>query len=362
MKKYILLFVAAFFTMLVHAQFKGPSISFKNISYNYGDIKEEGGVQTYRFEFTNTGNEALVLTKVEPSCGCTTSDYTKNPVVPGASGYVTAAYNPMGRPGTFNKSITVTTNGEPSTVILRIQGNVIPKPKTIEDEYPYTVGEIRMKQNHIPFTKILNTVVKTDSVAIINTSKELAKITFQDVPPHLSLFTNPEIFKPGEAGYLYVKFDAKVKNDFGFNMDNVMVLVNGQMNPKNRLTISSDIQEDFSGLTEKERKNAPVVTFENVVFNFGTLKQGESASYDFKLTNTGKRELIIRKTKASCGCTAIQPPQTIIKPGESTVIKATFNSTGKSGQQNKTITITTNDPVNPVTELKITGNVEVEQK
>ena len=77
------------------------------------------------------------------------------------------------------------------------------------------------------------------------------------------------------------------------------------------------------------------------------------------LKNEGKSNLIIRKTKASCGCTAIAPENNVIAPGESTKIKTTFNSAGKKGVQNKTITVITNDPENTTIILNVKGEVTV---
>ena len=83
--------------------------------------------------------------------------------------------------------------------------------------------------------------------------------------------------------------------------------------------------------------------FKELVYQFGTINQGDVVVHEFKFKNNGKRDLIIRKTSASCGCTAVEV-QKIIKPGETGTIKVTFNSTGKKGNQNKSVTIITNIP------------------
>jgi hypothetical protein len=102
------------------------SIRFKTEKHDFGKIKE--GVQaSYSFEFTNTGKAPVVISNVQPSCGCTTPEWTREPIMPGKTGKVTALYNSAGRPGNFNKTITVVNNGEVSQIILTIQGSVIPK-------------------------------------------------------------------------------------------------------------------------------------------------------------------------------------------------------------------------------------------
>jgi hypothetical protein len=103
--------------------------------------------------------------------------------------------------------------------------------------------------------------------------------------------------------------------------------------------------------------NAADIKFDVEKFNFGTIKQGDPVNYEFKFTNAGKDPLIITEARASCGCTVPEWPKEPIKKGESGVIKVTFNSTGKTGQQDKTVTINSNAKNSSVI-LHITGNVE----
>ena len=107
---------------------KGPGIVFVNKIYDFGKIQEENGPASTTFEFTNNGSEPLILSEVRASCGCTTPDWTKEPVAPGEKGFVKATYNAKGRPGVFEKSITVKSNATEGneSVVLTIKGEVIP--------------------------------------------------------------------------------------------------------------------------------------------------------------------------------------------------------------------------------------------
>jgi hypothetical protein len=88
--------------------------------------------------------------------------------------------------------------------------------------------------------------------------------------------------------------------------------------------------------------NAPAMKFDNESYDFGKIKQGDKVSYVFKFVNTGKSPLIITNAVASCGCTTPQWPKTPVLPGNKGEIAVTFNSAGKSGLQDKQITITAN--------------------
>jgi hypothetical protein len=79
---------------------------------------------THEFKFTNTGNAPLVISSVQASCGCTVTEYSKEPIPVGGQGYVKATYN-AAKLGVFTKSVTVNANAEESVVQLTIKGEVV---------------------------------------------------------------------------------------------------------------------------------------------------------------------------------------------------------------------------------------------
>ena len=101
--------------------------------------------------------------------------------------------------------------------------------------------------------------------------------------------------------------------------------------------------------------------FDAMEYNFGTINQGDAVNHDFTFTNTGKGPLMISDARGSCGCTVPDYPKQPIKKGEKAVIKVTFNSAGKSGMQDKTITINSNAKNSPHV-LHIKGTVNVPAK
>lgn len=91
-----------------------------------------------------------------------------------------------------------------------------------------------------------------------------------------------------------------------------------------------------------DKDNLPFFEFEEEVKDFGQITQGESVKTVFKFRNVGKSNLIISSAQGSCGCTVPQWPKEPIKPGEKGEIEVVFNSEGKSGLQNKTVTLVAN--------------------
>ncbi|MEO5910913.1 MAG: DUF1573 domain-containing protein [Pelobium sp.] len=101
---------------------------------------------------------------------------------------------------------------------------------------------------------------------------------------------------------------------------------------------------------------APVMKFEKDVYEFGKITEGEKVSYDFVFTNTGKTPLIIKDAVATCGCTVPEPPTEPIAPGQKSKINVVFNSAGKSGLQDKVVTITANT-IPAQTQIHLIGEV-----
>jgi hypothetical protein len=97
--------------------------------------------------------------------------------------------------------------------------------------------------------------------------------------------------------------------------------------------------------------------FEKGNYDFGKITQGEKVSYSYKFKNSGKSPLIILNATATCGCTVPVVPKDPIKPGEEGEIKVVFDSNGKSGMQDKVITVTSNAQPH-IASLHLTGEVK----
>ena len=109
MKRFV--FIAVALLAFGGAAAQQPStMKFTADEWDFGTIKEEGGKVSHRFEFTNSGPNPFVIQKVETSCGCTTPTFTREPVLPGRKGYVEITYDPLYRPGSFRREVTVTSN------------------------------------------------------------------------------------------------------------------------------------------------------------------------------------------------------------------------------------------------------------
>lgn len=131
MKKFVMLMAVVMSSVSLVAQSQageqGPVISWEKSSYDFGDIIQGEKVE-HTFTFTNTGNQPLILTNVEVTCGCTTpKGWPRDPIMPGGKGELTVAFSSAGKVGRQNKVITVTSNSVGQTNQVMIVVNVLEK-------------------------------------------------------------------------------------------------------------------------------------------------------------------------------------------------------------------------------------------
>lgn len=128
MKHLITILFIGIFSFSINAQEKVAKIEFKDTTIDYGTI-EKGADGVRVFEFTNTGDAPLIISKVSSSCGCTIPKKPKHPIMPGKTGEIEVKYD-TNRVMPIRKTITVLSNAETPTLALKIKGEVIDPSKT----------------------------------------------------------------------------------------------------------------------------------------------------------------------------------------------------------------------------------------
>ncbi|WP_452599365.1 DUF1573 domain-containing protein [Pontimicrobium sp. MEBiC01747] len=128
MKKVLTILFIGLISLSVNAQDKVAKIEFKQTTIDYGTI-EKGADGVRVFEFTNTGDAPLIISKVSSSCGCTVPKKPEEPIMPGKTGEIEVKYD-TNRVNPIRKTITVVSNAETPNVALKIKGKVIDPSKT----------------------------------------------------------------------------------------------------------------------------------------------------------------------------------------------------------------------------------------
>jgi hypothetical protein len=342
----------------------GPYLAFDKVSHDFGEIKEADGIVRVMFPFTNTGNAPVIINNVLKKCGCTSPIYPKKPLLPGEKAAIEVGYDPKGRPGPFRTSVNVVSNARNNSVVLELKGIVIGKditglknPLSVEEKYKFNIGPLKTTTNHVAFSKLYYHQSDSQSIGIYNPGQQDVAVSFPKLPGHIGAVVEPEVIPSGKEGVVTFYYDAAQKDDWGFVFDRVIMSVNGTENNSHAISISANIVEDFGDMTPEQKVLAPQIQFEKKEHNFDTVYQNSKVQYKYYFENVGKSDLIIRKIKPSCGCTASHSGSNVVAPGKKSYILAEFNTGGRSGRQGKNITVVTNDPANPMVILKFSSVV-----
>ena len=360
MKKMILM-AAMLISMAAVAQ--EPVITFEKTTHDFGKINEADGRVTTVFEFKNEGMSPLVLSNVRASCGCTTPQWTREPIEPGQEGNITVTYNPNGRPGRFQKSITVTSNASTEPMRLYIKGEVIPKPAQPTEQYPISMGALKLKKNSAHFGILKNTTPgKMIDIEYANTTDSLVTVglycdeAYDYIKPSVSL----KELKKGETGKLQIALQPADCPLWGPVESKAYVIVNGKLNKTDEYTITlkANIQEDFSQMTVEEQQQAPIVEMSKEI-NLGVIPAGKKFQGKVSLSNAGVNPLSIRRVYTNDANVSAQAPKAAIKSGKKIAIPVNINALNMpAAQYTRIMTVITNDPKASIIPVKINWTVE----
>lgn len=257
--------IALFFSLNTFAQ---AEFEFIEDKHDFGTVIE-GANATWEFKFKNVGKEPIVLqpTDVRASCGCTTPNWTKDTIPPGGSGSVSAQFGSAGRPGIFNKNVTVSYKGN-VVKMLTIKGVVIKPDTTKYSEADLKKSaKIALEKNAHHFGKVERGQKVMTRINIKNAGKDSLSITsFQSacscITPKLMMEkkdkTTIEVknVPPGKTYFLEIVYFA---SGDGMNTDIVTLTTNDKATPRTEIKLSAEVVaslQEKSPLQEGD-KNIP---------------------------------------------------------------------------------------------------------
>ena len=180
-------------------------IVFNKTVYDLGTFSEDENPVTATYTFTNKTEAPLAVATVRTTCGCTTANYSKAPILPGKQGSINIVYNPAGRPGVFNRSVTVFFSGKEHPFVLQVKGYVRPgKPRKYVG-YAYVLGKLQLRATLVRFHPMkLGTQMQKSSVMVINSGNHSLQVRFKTEDPDFSAVMIPAELAPGEKGEIVI--------------------------------------------------------------------------------------------------------------------------------------------------------------
>jgi hypothetical protein len=354
-----ILFLAGVLLFSVHVFSQvndNPVLAVNDNSFDFGRIYENHGKVSHTFTLKNSGSTPLIISNVRTNCGCTSPAWTKEPVEPGAEGFVTVEYDPKNIRGSFHKTVQVQSNASNANMFLTISGVVVPALK--KEKLYYKVGDLSVKSRHINLGYLYKGTMGHAAITIANLSDEPMELALTDIPEQIEEYRLPGLLQAGEYGQIEVYYNTNKVDEWDVVIDRLSIVINGKKDIQSRLAVTANIREDFRDLTDEQLQLAPVATFSESTINYDTIPQSESLKCQFLLENTGKSDLFIRAVKPSCGISVKFPEDNSLAPGESTYIEANFDPKGQQGEFKNSITVITNDPDEYKQYLVIEGYIQ----
>ena len=335
----------------------GETVQFDKTVHDFGDISINDGPQTCTFSVKNIGKEPIAIYEVVTSCGCTDAQWTREPILPGKTGAISATYKNEDGPVPFDKTLTVYIAGVSKPVILRLRGIVHEKKKSVSELFgAVKLGSMGLKSLSYKVPNILQGESSSDEVKIANLGNKPMKVTFADVSPNLTVEVVPATVPAGETAAL--RFSVKADpNLWGKHVYSATPVINGVKAGK-PITVSALTRGNFASWTPDERKNAAQCIFDESTVSFGTVPAGKKVDAVFTFTNKGKSALRFYSLDADAeGLTATLPGETAAQAKGSIPVKLDTSKLPK-GETVIMLTLTTNCPARPLINLFLTGLVK----
>jgi hypothetical protein len=353
-----LLFFALLLTSFTSQAQQSKPLQFAEETFDFGAIAEGGGPVTHEFVFTNGSARAVKILSVQASCGCTTPGWSKDAVSPGKTGFIQASFNPKGRPGYFNKTLTVTTDLDPNPLILQIKGTVNAGGVVEVSDFQTANGNWRLKAGSFNLGKVYHKDEFTPrDFQVLNGGTK--PVTFQGKvvgPSYIKVDIFPKTLAPGAKGNIKVSYNGKAKNSYGFQSDNIEIYTDDEENPVKSFSVYATLEDHFDALKPEDLAKAPQLRLSRSSVEFGTISGSESTR-ELVFTNTGKKDLNIKSLQGNCSCISASATKSVVKPGDSSSIRITFKPQDRKGTQQKAVTIYSNDPRNPVQRVTFSAYV-----
>lgn len=339
------------------------TVVFDSYRHDYGTIKETDGMVRHTFHYKNEGDFPFVILSVGVSCGCTMPQFSKEPLLPGNSAEFTVTFDPTNRPGAFEKTINILSNDARRNIQLVVTGNVIPRPRTIRDDYPFHVHDgLRIQDKSVTIGQLPRGKTSNHTVGIANEGKTQIRVAVDrsKLPPYVTVRPKKEVLGPEERSELLVTINATGqdagKDLWGRHTYSFPLVVNGQKQPED-IDLMVTFVEDFSALTAVQKSKPPRAEFNSFFYHFSEQKQGKPLTRQFQITNRGTGDLLIRHLGPSGPQVRASVDKTVIKPGDTATLTVTLDTKDALGRISGNVTVITNDPEKPARDIRVMAEV-----
>ena len=329
------------------------AMAFDSYEWDFGQIDEADGPVSHTFRFVNISNNPIQIDNVATSCGCTTVQYSTQPIQGGEEGELTVVFDPSRYEGRVFREVEILTKDRRNYASLSIFADVNPIPMGLEQIYPFLLaGTIKTNSKRCNFGYINQGESVTKVVRIANVGDKTVKLSAVTTGNRYGMSVDcPESIAPQEVVSIRITYDIpKGKNHFGMTRDSVWIVADGAKSQEPIVANAIRIEK----LTNNDNKPKPAMRIEPGYVEFGVKPAGKIYKKTIVIGNTGNADLIFRNVEPMEGTAISISSGQVIKPGkEMKVTVAVTNSREPHYTTMGSINLTTNDPVRPFRELRL---------
>ncbi len=382
------IFAAAFLFMAAGASAQSTFdkvVSVDKVVHDFGDIFTDQGAVSCTFTFKNISDKPILLLQAVSSCGCTTTEWTREPLQPGKTGTVSATFDNEDGPYPFDKTVTVYVNEVKKPIVLHLRGVAHENAKPLKETYSLKIGNMGIKNLEVKAGNISQRETKSGTVAIANVGVTPMKVEFKNVSDGLTVqvFPNPV---PAKSVATMTYTITASRERWGKNWYYATPVIDGRefkaigslpdpeepvddlhfySQPNARIGIGKGeiafwavTKENFSSLPKDYKDDMANPTFTKSTVNFGKLASGAKTSLTFEYTNKGKMDSKFFKLDADCSNVTVKEMEDTA-PGKKGRIVVELDTKGMpKGDNIIALNLFTNSPFRPVISLQIAGTIQ----
>ena len=333
-------------------------LRFEPERVDFGHINESDGIVTRSFTITNTSAEDIILSEIVSTCDCTVADYKNIVIAPKQSFEVKVSYNPLNRPGRFDRPLFIFVEGYDEPFEISIAGRVTPRERTVEEIYFYDMGHGLLFDNTFAgFTYVEHGKHYEERIALYNNSERTMRLRLKQIERSGAIkVEHPKRVAPHTSADIVFSYALPSSSkQYGSLDDKFEIRVNGKIG---KYTLSAhgiavdnfDFYDDI--LSPRAEYSKKIIKFGDV--NPETLP----LSATLTLTNSGEAPLAIRDVRCSSAdveCTL--HVGTTIEPGATlaTEIVLMPKQGIAEGALSEQVAIVTDDPLSPYQVIRVTA-------
>lgn len=358
----VAIYVLFSFGSAAQAQEKiAETIELDKSVHNFGDILLDSGPVSCTFTIKNISSKPIVIYNAVTTCGCTKAEWTKEPIMPGKSGTVSATYTNDEGPYPFDKSITVYMSDPKKPVILKMRGNCMEKEVPLKEMYTTTYGPLGLREAYIKCGNLEQGGMKSNNVTVANLSDRPINVEFKDVTPQMEISLQPNPIPAGQTAVMSFAVTAD-RSKWGRNYYWATPVIDGKTyrnaDNSSRIGIWAITKENFDNISEDEKMKAARPHFESSTYTFGKKKAGETIHAEFSFKNVGQTCFQVYKLDVDAESWSHSDIPSA-KPGEEVKFRVHLDTEGMpKGETLAIVSLTTNSPLRPIVNLFITGWLE----